>query len=326
MKALIVTLLHLMLSVQHTSAAATTFTYSLHKYEFHFASEYDYIVNTNRQQAAATFAATLTLCGVKGHLADLTTKEEIQAISTSGIVNGQNAWIGLTDSAEEGKYVWTTNQPLSTVPGNDNWSTLEPNQQTALEDCVNIIASNGKWNDVVCSTANYGVLVEFDCAYPSPTAVKIISGHRYEYYPTALLPSTWEAAVVACSQMVRCGTYGHLVTLSTSVEQAAVKTAFQTQFSSDTLASWIGLSDKATENTFLWVNGETYTTPTDPTGPQFSSGEPNDYNNGSPGEDCVSQRRSDSLLNDQRCLTEQGFICEFDVNCPTEAPTKQVTE
>ncbi|GKY91700.1 hypothetical protein MPSEU_000141800 [Mayamaea pseudoterrestris] len=301
-------------------------TFARHEYHyFPYIAYKDFGDGSGSQAAAAAYADSLIVCGVRGHLADLTTREEFQAITASGIVTGHNVWIGLTYSESEGKYIWTTGQPLSTVPNNDNWnSPTEPNGVLIGENCVIIESSTGKWYDTVCSTPGYDVLVEFDCAYPSPAAIRVVSGHRYEYYTTASLSLSWEAAVVACAQMVRCGVYGHLVTLTTKTEQDAVKLAFQSQFSSDTKASWIGLSDTITEGTFLWVNGETYVKD-DPNNAVFVTGEPNDYDGFPPGEDCVSQRLSDSLLNDQLCgdAITQGGICEFDSF--TKSATKQLS-
>ena len=55
-------------------------------------------------------------------------------------------WIGATDVAEEGTFIWTSDN--STV-GFENWYPKEPNGNN--EDCVTI-CRNEHWNDASCSS------------------------------------------------------------------------------------------------------------------------------------------------------------------------------
>jgi hypothetical protein len=57
-----------------------------------------------------------------------------------------NWWIGLSDSAEEGTFVWVDGQPLEY----DNWSGNEPNDWREGEDCGELISGTGQWNDFRC--------------------------------------------------------------------------------------------------------------------------------------------------------------------------------
>lgn len=59
------------------------------------------------------------------------------------------AWIGLSDTLEEGKWRWVDGTHLS---GSGFWVSGEPN--SASEHCVELYDSNGKWNDAYCSITN----------------------------------------------------------------------------------------------------------------------------------------------------------------------------
>ena len=59
-------------------------------------------------------------------------------------------WIGLTDQASEGTFVWISGEPFTY----SNWSAGEPNNNSGNENYAYIVQSNpdlpltpGKWND-----------------------------------------------------------------------------------------------------------------------------------------------------------------------------------
>jgi len=56
-------------------------------------------------------------------------------------------WIGLSDAAVEGTWVWASGSASTWT----NWNTGEPNDSGG-EDCTQLIASSGKWNDARCSS------------------------------------------------------------------------------------------------------------------------------------------------------------------------------
>jgi surface protein len=65
---------------------------------------------------------------------------------------GNSVWIGGTDAASEGTWVWSpSNTPLSYF----NWANNEPNNIHGGEDCL-LIYGSGSWNDGGCtSTLKY---------------------------------------------------------------------------------------------------------------------------------------------------------------------------
>jgi hypothetical protein len=54
-------------------------------------------------------------------------------------------WIGLSDLAKEGSFVWNSNNPANYR----NWEIGEPNGVTN-ENCGNYFANRPTWNDMAC--------------------------------------------------------------------------------------------------------------------------------------------------------------------------------
>jgi parallel beta-helix repeat protein len=123
---------------------------------------YEYVRTPGTWTAAKTAATARSLFGVAGHLVTITSAAE-NAIVTGLKGNGDlRAWIGLSDAAYEGVYVWVTGEPFNF----SNWALGEPNG-LPNEDFVEIFAS-GKWNDIDNNatfggvSVNQGFIVEYD--------------------------------------------------------------------------------------------------------------------------------------------------------------------
>lgn len=76
------------------------------------------------------------------------------------------------------------------------------------------------------------------------------NGHYYALTPAASNWTQAEAAAIALG--------GHLVSINSAAEQAFIENTFLTGASAQ-LPLWIGLSDSAVENTFVWSTGEPVT-------------------------------------------------------------------
>ncbi|MBD1822859.1 DUF4347 domain-containing protein [Cyanobacteria bacterium FACHB-DQ100] len=175
--------------------------------------------------------------------------EEAWLKSTFGSTEG--FWIGLTDKATEGTFAWANGETTTYR----NWAAGEPNNSNN-EDYVSMnFGGNRQWNDS-SSTATMRGIIEL--------SVQEYNGHFYLLNPTA----TWETAQTAAQALG-----GALITINDATEEAWLKSTF-----GSTEGFWIGLTDKATEGTFAWANGETTTYR------NWAAGEPNNSNN----EDYVS--------------------------------------
>jgi len=85
-----------------------------------------------------------------GFLAEPRSKKETKIINNKieKHADGTNYWIGLTDRANEGTFVWGSDNAVATYT---NWNGREPNNWGRKEDCAHIRTNkNNEWNDSVC--------------------------------------------------------------------------------------------------------------------------------------------------------------------------------
>ena len=78
------------------------------------------------------------------HLASVTSAEQ-QVVVARLAAGTQLAWIGLSDSAEEGSFVWSDDAPL----GYSNWVPDYPNGDG---NAVALVGSTSKWLDIAETT------------------------------------------------------------------------------------------------------------------------------------------------------------------------------
>lgn len=81
-----------------------------------------------------------------GHLATVRSAEEnAWILDTLNPVSGtNNLFIGLTDRASEGTFVWMSGETNTFR----NWKSGEPSNSGGNEDYTELIANTGKWNDI----------------------------------------------------------------------------------------------------------------------------------------------------------------------------------
>merc|ERR1712098_793943 len=103
----------------------------------------------------------------EGYLAEITSHEE-ETLLDSILLADIEYWIGLSDFASEGTWVWQDSHKHAEYT---NWAPTEPNNGNgANEDCVvkSFVPELGKpgWNDYTCDFSAYNVgihaLCEFD--------------------------------------------------------------------------------------------------------------------------------------------------------------------
>lgn len=137
--------------------------------------------------AAKAAAEAQTFGGVPGYLATIASEEEHNFILSR--IN-QDGWIGASDAAVEGEWRWMAgpeagqqfwqgNGSGSTVNGlfanwNQQGGAVEPNNSGAGEDCAQIrftANSQGRWNDLPCTTLLSNYVVEFGAPGALPSII-----------------------------------------------------------------------------------------------------------------------------------------------------------
>lgn len=74
-----------------------------------------------------------------------------------------NLWIGLSDEAIEGQFRWISGDLLDF----SLWRPGEPNNGDGNEDCTEWLTSDGRWNDLPCTTLRASL-----CEKPQPIVAK----------------------------------------------------------------------------------------------------------------------------------------------------------
>jgi len=112
--------------------------------------------------ATATFAAaTAAAQGIGGHLVAINSLEEQNYVRS--LVPSLTIWLGLSDAAVEGTFVWSSGEPLTYT----NWFTGQPDN-ASNQDFVEML-TNGFWYDNL-GTPNRRYVVEVSCITPILTA------------------------------------------------------------------------------------------------------------------------------------------------------------
>lgn len=155
------------------------------------------------------------------------------------------------------------------------------------------------------------------------------TNHIYEYVS---FTGTWQQANTNAQTRTKYGATGYLTTITSQAENDFVAARLSN-------AGWMGASDAAIEGDWKWVTGpETGTSfwsGTSTGGPvsgryaNWGSGEPNDYQNGVPGEDCGQFLAGGSgQWNDLPCTGSNlpGYVVEYgSPSSPIEIATLNVS-
>ena len=89
-----------------------------------------------------------------GHLVTIGDQAENDLVLS---LSGGRAWIGFTDQASEGDFVWVTGEPVTYT----NWNAGEPNDDDTGED-VTEIRADGTWNDRNDCSSTRTYVIEFE--------------------------------------------------------------------------------------------------------------------------------------------------------------------
>ncbi|MBM4275490.1 MAG: hypothetical protein FJ134_13675 [Deltaproteobacteria bacterium] len=165
---------------------------------------------------------------------------------TSTFCRGEYFYIGFTDEAQEGNWVWVSGEK----PPYTYWGPGEPNDSGGEDYCIMSWHYWGHWNDCPGTWQLRGIIEK-----ASDWKVNPANGHLYKLVG----PATWQE----CKELARAEG-AHLVTINDAQEQQWLRRTF-----SYFERFHIGFTDEAQEGNWVWVNGET------PTYTNWAPGEPN---------------------------------------------------
>merc|ERR1711915_126474 len=97
----------------------------------------------------STWYAAQTFCREQGgYLAEITNMSEFSLLEQYLLNYESNYWIGLTDDAKEGAWIWSESDVQATWT---NWGPGDPNSYYGDEDCVNLLSKLAHtFNDSPC--------------------------------------------------------------------------------------------------------------------------------------------------------------------------------
>ena len=238
------------------------------------------------------------------------------------VARGKLAYIGLSDRASEGSFVWADGEPVGSYT---HWASGEPNSFAGSnEDCAayHFYFESGQWADISCSGVDpndgdrpIGYVCEVShMPCPAPpfahallhTSLRFLLGQeprtngRFVYHSEG---KTWDEARATC---LREG--GDLASIHSAAENAEAYAAIDKeahaarQDGTDWPGTWIGLNDRASEGTWVWSDES----PTD-----FRNFQANEPNQGS-NENCAFFYAGFSnLWADVNCDQKIGFLCRL---------------
>jgi len=131
----------------------------------------------------------------------------------------------------------------------------------------------------------YAVICLLGMGSVNANAVPILNadnGHWYEYVAGV---QTYQSASTAALNSTHMGESGYLATITSAAENAFV---WNLVAAGAGLGAWISGSDAAVEGEFRWTDGPEAGELFSSGYTNWSAGEPNDFLNGTPGEDNVT--------------------------------------
>ncbi|XP_012946935.1 macrophage mannose receptor 1 [Aplysia californica] len=243
------------------------------------------------------------------------------ALNASGSLTTGSYWIGLTDSAAEGNFVWVDGTPLN--PSLTHWANAEALNSTA-QNCIFMKRFNGtlKWDDKKCSSRRMFLCQKLPSnnvatqapvtTTPAPFSSKCGSGWEERAgtdfcYMFPGTQTTWARALAVCQAQ-----NGSLVSITSRAEQSYLQGRLLSGSSS---SYWIGASDRTQEAGWSWEDGSPFAFL------NWHTGEPNNLGN----EDCGALDAKTWTWYDFQCSYNTGYICKKTAESALTTPAPYTT-
>jgi hypothetical protein len=197
-----------------------------------------------------------------GHLAiinDIAENEFVRVnLANAGVT--RNVWIGLSDAAVDGTFVWADGSPLTF----NNFASGEPNNFGGDEDYVELAPDTGHWNDVVNLRAGLPVFGVAEIALPTAISTPVRGPGGCSRYvllsASSFYPAFYEAE--------RLG--GHLVAINSAEENEFITSTFSNVNGGRSV--WLGATDRDDNAHYTWLNADPFSYT------NFIPGQPDNFN------------------------------------------------
>jgi len=255
----------------------------------------------SRRETIWNFASGEAKCRSKhqlAHLASIHSKQEHNFIAARAERRGRGTYIGASDQAHEGRWVWSDGSPWDYT----NWSPPGPSNTNGWwgngEDCAMIWNDNKRlWNDMAC---NYHFPGSYVCSYNLNECAdgwkKV--GNKCFFIGTGTVKKASEAEWI-------CGNLNptaHLASIENQSENSVVAGSMVTS------GAFIGASDKAREGVWVWADGSPFNYK------NWNNGEPDNHEN---KEDCAQILRwhegQRGKWSDVPCAADylRSYVCSY---------------
>ncbi|XP_066267584.1 uncharacterized protein [Branchiostoma lanceolatum] len=214
--------------------------------------------------------------------------------------SGETRWIGLTDAASEGQWVFQDGQTLEST-GYSNWDGTEPDGGTG-ENCAALSRTTGSpWVDVKCNS-DRKLICQIDPGCPKQGYVRF-KGVCYKYFDED--KKTYDEAKETCAAD------GGM--LAMPKDNAANN--FIARLGGDSDKRWIGLTDATSEGQWVFQDGQT---PESTGYSQWKQDKPTDDDD----KNCAVLLPGDLEWEDMKCSQSERFICQlYQAQKTTAAPS-----
>ena len=247
------------------------------------------------QARATSFSESAAWCRSNGgELTTISSAEESRAMQRafgSPVGVERSLWIGLAEP-REGDWRWATGGSVAFT----NWAPGEPNNAGGGENCGELHAHSGQWNDMPCD-----VVMPFLCQARGPTraARKLKCGSEpfdaggIAYCADLARAGSWSDAETTCKRQG-----GALASFRSPAELDAYRAATASRLRSD--RAWIGFTDEGHEGNWTTTKGRR---------PAFTGWRAGEPNNAGQGEHCAEWYPADAGWNDIPCDQPHVGLC-----------------
>ncbi|XP_036452928.1 macrophage mannose receptor 1-like [Colossoma macropomum] len=174
-----------------------------------------------------------------GHLASVHSSEEYTFIQDLMLnaTNSNSTWLGGTDAAQEGVWVWTDGSAFDYI----NWSPGRPDY-LGFENCIEMNVPV-YWNNVDCTALLPSVCAKCQNGWYQ------FGSRCFRIYTAAV---TWSYAEQNCVNMG-----GHLASVHSSEEYTFIQELVLNATNSNS-QTWLGGTDAAQEGVWAWTDGSAF--------------------------------------------------------------------